>query len=438
MESKMPTSAVAPGLPRLRRGRSLTLALLLLGVLWMQPTVARAASADAPYRMIVLLQITYRSGGEGACTGFMLGPHTVGTAGHCLVSPTDGAATKVRVTPGLDGLDSPYASVQAASFSTTVPWGTFQDNRYDFGTITLPSDALGNATGWFTIHSASSSELTSGTFSTAGYRADRTFGTLEGVTGAINNFDAYFLYYRWNTTHGDSGSPIWTQDAAGRYAVVGIVKGYLVSGSGAVLTDEGIRITAPVENFLLSALSAPTVSAAQPSIPTFFSVPAGQPATVSGAGWPASSAAALQQSSDLVHWSPILSGTSDAQGNVAFRITPAVTSYYRIVAVGAAPGDAGQGVVTGGATTAPPGAGGRFASPPVFGAGSVAQVVFVGGTVQQLEAAVSAAGARGVWSQDAAGTYRLLAVGAPSFVQAPFVAAFPNGFVGATAVTLVR
>ncbi|MEI6137206.1 MAG: trypsin-like serine protease, partial [Chloroflexota bacterium] len=426
MESKMPTtSAVAPGLPRLRRWRGIALALLVLGVLWMQPTVARAASADAPYRMIVLLQITYASGGQAGCTGFMIGPHTVGTAGHCLVSPTAGKATQVRVTPGLDGLDAPYASVQATSFSTTTLWANFQDDRSDFGTITLPSDALGNATGWFRSRSASSAELTTGVFSTAGYPAVRTLGTLVRVSGSINGVDASYLYYRWNTTEGDSGSPIWTQDATGDgYSVVGIVKAYVVSSeTGAVITDKGIRITASVATFLLNAINAPVAAAAQPSIPTLFSVPAGQPATVSGAGWPASSAAALQQSSDLVHWSPILSGSSDAQGNVAFRITPAATAYYRIVTVGAAPGDAGQGAVTGTSTSAPS-AGGKFASAPVFGAGSVAQVVFEGGTVQQLEAAVNAAVARGVWSQDAAGTYRLLAVGAPSFVQAPFVAAF--------------
>ena len=334
----------------------------------------------------------------------------------------------------------PSASVQATSFSTTTLWANFQDDRSDFGTITLPSDAPGNATGWFRIRSASSAELTTGVFSTAGYPAVRTLGTLDRVSGSINGVEASYLYYRWNTTEGDSGSPIWTQDATGDgYSVVGIVKAYVVSSeTGAVITDMGIRITAPVATFLLNAINAPVAAAAQPSIPTLFSVPAGQPATVSGAGWPASSAAALQQSSDLVHWSPILSGSSDAQGNVAFRITPAATAYYRIVTVGAAPGDAVQGVVTGTSTSAPPSAGGKFASAPVFGAGSVAQVVFEGGTVQQLEAAVNAAVARGVWSQDAAGTYRLLAVGAPSFVQAPFVAAFPNGFIGPVAVTLVR
>ena len=85
--------------------------------------------------------------------------------------------------------------------------------------------------------------------------------------------------------------------------------------------------------------------------------------------------------------------------------------------------------------TPPPG---TFVAAPVFGASRQSLVVFNGGTVDQLEASASAGGATGVWAQEVTGAYRLLVVGGPAFVNAPFRAAFPGGLSRATALTLTR
>ncbi len=69
---------------------------------------------------------------------------------------------------------------------------------------------------------------------------------------------------------------------------------------------------------------------------------------------------------------------------------------------------------------------------------TVRAAVFNGGTVAQLAAAVTAAGGSSVWTQDARGIWRNYVVGAPPFVNAGFNAAFPNGFVGVTAVVVVK
>lgn len=86
------------------------------------------------------------------------------------------------------------------------------------------------------------------------------------------------------------------------------------------------------------------------------------------------------------------------------------------------------------AQTAP----GVFVSTPIFDARGTGFAVFSGGSLVQLEAAAQASGATGVWAQDAMGAYQLLVVGGPAFLKAPFTAAFPSGFTGATALTLVR
>ena len=79
-----------------------------------------------------------------------------------------------------------------------------------------------------------------------------------------------------------------------------------------------------------------------------------------------------------------------------------------------------------------------FFSPPVFNASGLAFAVFAGGTVEQLEAAAAATEASGVWAQDNLGAPVLLVVGRPAFLTQPFRTAIPNGFSGATAVTLIR
>ncbi len=73
---------------------------------------------------------------------------------------------------------------------------------------------------------------------------------------------------------------------------------------------------------------------------------------------------------------------------------------------------------------------GSFVSAPVF---NTAGISFAG-----LEAAAQVNGATGVWAQDRSGAYALLVVNGPAFLKSSFTAAFPSGFSGPTAMTLVR
>ena len=87
-------------------------------------------------------------------------------------------------------------------------------------------------------------------------------------------------------------------------------------------------------------------------------------------------------------------------------------------------------------TTPAPAAGtGAFAATPVFSASKLANAVFTG---TLSDAVLTAAGATGAWAQDSKGVFNLYVVGAPAFVNAGFLAAFPNNaFTTATALTLV-
>ena len=85
-----------------------------------------------------------------------------------------------------------------------------------------------------------------------------------------------------------------------------------------------------------------------------------------------------------------------------------------------------------------PAATGTFASPPTFGTSGQALAVFLGGSVADLEIAAKAAGATGVWAQDANGAFQVLVLGGPSFINDGFRGSFPGGFPANTALTLTR
>ncbi len=93
-------------------------------------------------------------------------------------------------------------------------------------------------------------------------------------------------------------------------------------------------------------------------------------------------------------------------------------------------------VVTPPPSTPVTGAGGGFAAAPVYSASKLAQSVFNGGSLVQLEAAVTGGGGTGVWAQDSKGVFLLDIIGG-GFVNDAFKAAFPTGFSGVTAVTVV-
>ena len=64
------------------------------------------------------------------------------------------------------------------------------------------------------------------------------------------------------------------------------------------------------------------------SVPTIFTVPAGEPVTLTQSGPPAT-AFTLQTSTDGLTWTTLAQLTTDASGNATYTFTPTATAYYR-------------------------------------------------------------------------------------------------------------
>jgi hypothetical protein len=104
----------------------------------------------------------------------------------------------------------------------------------------------------------------------------------------------------------------------------------------------GSRVTEVIVTQPLTPTPSPTPSPA-PSVPTIFTVTAGEPVTLTQPG-PPNTALTLQTSPDDLTWTSLAQLTTDAGGNATYTFTPAATAYYRsLFADGSTP--AGIGVV---------------------------------------------------------------------------------------------
>lgn len=111
----------------------------------------------------------------GSCTGWMIGPKTVATAGHCIYDTSSGSfAGTATVSPGRNGTSYPYGSVKSTRYFIPSGWRSGNTN-YDYGAIEL-SEPIGNTVGYFG-YSYTTSSLVGTTVTISGYPGDKTAGT---------------------------------------------------------------------------------------------------------------------------------------------------------------------------------------------------------------------------------------------------------------------
>lgn len=179
------------------------------------------ATSSIPWRMICQLLITRSDGASVRGTGWMVGPRTVITAGHCVYSrSTKGWARSIQVIPGMNGSSRPFGTVTAKSFRSVKGWVNSGKVSHDYGAIILPS-TLGNSTGYFGYASLSTSSLKNLLVNSSGYSGDKPFGTQWYNAGRVTKVETQRLHYMIDTFGGNSGGPIWRYSNGQRH-VVGI------------------------------------------------------------------------------------------------------------------------------------------------------------------------------------------------------------------------
>jgi glutamyl endopeptidase len=157
-------------------------------------------------------QITFsQRGGNFICTGWLIGPDTVATAGHCVheggTSSSSGWSTNVRFFAGRNGNSNPYGGCNGVELHTVNGWFANQNEAYDYGVVKLDCN-VGNTVGYFGFYWQTAT-LVGKAATVRGYPGDKTFGTQWTHTKTVTANTANQVFYQVDTAGGQSGSPVY-------------------------------------------------------------------------------------------------------------------------------------------------------------------------------------------------------------------------------------
>lgn len=194
-----------------------------------------------PWRWICSLRITAANGAQFIGTGWLVGPRTVMTAGHCVFMHAQGGwAQKIEVVPGRNSFLQPFGSAVATDFRSVTGWTANHDRDFDYGAILLPPDRrFGDTLGFFGYAALPDAELLNLTLNLSGYPGDKPSGTQWFHARRAESVTARTIIYNIDTAGGQSGSPVWRLKDGLRHAV-GIHTNGALSGNSATRIIAGV------------------------------------------------------------------------------------------------------------------------------------------------------------------------------------------------------
>ncbi len=175
--------------------------------------VAVTETVSYPARAVVQILFETASGSQRICTGAMVGPHTVLTAGHCLHSGTSTGQLyrNFRVIPGRNVGAGPFGACRATRVFVLAGWTGAQTGDearyYDLGGLRLDCE-VGRATGWLGVRALADAETGIETV-VHGYAADLSPPGRQWISrDRLHILWDLKGFYQNDTFGGTSGSPV--------------------------------------------------------------------------------------------------------------------------------------------------------------------------------------------------------------------------------------
>ncbi|WP_188111408.1 trypsin-like serine peptidase [Nocardioides antri] len=228
------------------------------------------ATTSYPNRAVVWITFkTTATSGTSSCTGFMIAPNVVATAGHCVNFGANGGSgffnkPSFQIFPGRSGSSSPYLCpgntvAKASQLWTNSTWNSSGAETHDYGAITLSCN-IGDTTGYFGW--TTSSQAVGNAVDTQGYPGDKPSGTqwdadncststtsTSFVQCTIQATSSTQMFYRNDTAGGQSGSPLFTVTSSSCTCAIGIHAYGLHGSSPHSTNNHGTRVNTTVANF---------------------------------------------------------------------------------------------------------------------------------------------------------------------------------------------
>lgn len=198
-------------------------------------------TADYPWRAICALKITAANGQRYIGTGWLVGPRTVITAGHCVhMAAQGGWVRSIEVIPGQNDAQRPVGSAVATVFRSVTGWTQNQNRATDYGAIILPTNArLGDRVGTFGFSVRDDQFLKSAVLNLSGYPGDKGGNQQWFMAQKAKSVAARVLTYDIDTMGGQSGAPVWVKLGNVRSAV-GIHTNGHASGNSATRIEQSV------------------------------------------------------------------------------------------------------------------------------------------------------------------------------------------------------
>lgn len=184
------------------------------------------------------------------CSGNLIGPDTVATAGHCVAKGGSNSfyqTSTYRIYPAYNGYTgvAPYGSCTARSINSVYGWTRDNNANYDYGAIKLTC-TVGYTTGWMGWW-WQSADMTGNFVGLNGYPSDH-YPRQYTSFGYVRITQPQQLYYD-NDTIGMFGAGLWQY----RSSAQPYCNGFCLMGVHAFNADStgynhGVRITQEVHN----------------------------------------------------------------------------------------------------------------------------------------------------------------------------------------------